>query len=69
MFFSNKKWVNSDNNSSSLISECDNNYDGSSLISECDNNYDGYKDDNKNRYYEDNITEKVRVKNTIMLNY
>jgi hypothetical protein len=48
-FFSEKKMVNSDNNNSSLISECD-------------NNNKGYNNDNKNRDDEDNPHENGKGK-------
>lgn len=48
-FFSEKKMVNSDNNNSSLISECD-------------NNNKGYHNDNKNRDDEDNPHENGKGK-------
>ena len=48
-FFSEKKMVNSDNNNSSLISECD-------------NNNKGYNNDNKNRDNEDNPHENGKGK-------
>lgn len=48
-FFSEKKMVNSDNNNSSLISECD-------------NNNKGYNNDNKNRDNEDNPRENGKGK-------
>lgn len=48
-FFSEKKMVNSDNNNSSLISECD-------------NNNKGYNNDNKNRDNDDNLHENGKGK-------
>jgi hypothetical protein len=48
-FFSEKKMGNSDNNNSSLISECD-------------NNNKGYNNDNKNRDNEDNLRENGKGK-------
>lgn len=48
-FFSEKKTVNSDNNNSSLVTECD-------------NNNDGYNKNSKNRYNEDNPHENSKGK-------